>query len=274
MKKVTIIGGNGTVGRVLADGLAGEGYEVTVLDLKEPDEKPAARFVRVDAADYNEVVKSIPANTDAVINLLAVKPTGDLLDRQEFEKMTDIFFKATYTILRAAAELGVPKVVFASSNHVTDVYEKDGDSLLGRQINTDDYPQSKSLYGLLKLASENLGYLFSHQLDAKVSVINLRIGTAAENEQETLRAKPRSKKRCYPTPTSSGFLKLRSNPAKHMVHIMLSATIRGGRGRSIPPFRNWGTNRKSALQTSLMKTEVSSSKVMIFFSAFLILLKK
>ncbi|MCY8573339.1 NAD-dependent epimerase/dehydratase family protein [Bacillus haynesii] len=194
MKKVTIIGGNGTVGRVLADGLAGEGYEVTVLDLKEPDEKPAVRFVRVDAADYNEVVKSIPANTDAVINLLAVKPTGDLLDRQEFEKMTDIFFKATYTILRAAAELGVPKVVFASSNHVTDVYEKDGDSLLGRQINTDDYPQSKSLYGLLKLASENLGYLFSHQLDAKVSVINLRIGTAAENEQETLRAKPRSKK--------------------------------------------------------------------------------
>ncbi|MED1144243.1 NAD-dependent epimerase/dehydratase family protein [Bacillus paralicheniformis] len=194
MKKVTIIGGNGTVGRVLAGGLAGDGYEVTVLDLKEPDEKPAVRFVRVDAADYNEVVKSIPLNTDAVINLLAVKPTGDLLDRREFEKMTDIFFKATYTILRAAAELGVPKVVFASSNHVTDVYEKNGDSLLGRKINTDDYPQSKSLYGLLKLASENLGYLFSHQSDAKVSVINLRIGTAAENEQETLRAKPRSKK--------------------------------------------------------------------------------
>jgi len=194
VKKVTIIGGNGTVGRVLAGGLAGEGYEVTVLDLKEPDEKPAVRFVRVDAADYNEVVKSIPLNTDAVINLLAVKPTGDLLDRREFEKMTDIFFKATYTILRAAAELGVPKVVFASSNHVTDVYEKNGDSLLGRKINTDDYPHSKSLYGLLKLASENLGYLFSHQSDAKVSVINLRIGTAAENEQETLRAKPRSKK--------------------------------------------------------------------------------
>ena len=73
MKKVTIIGGNGTVGRVLAGGLAGEGYEVTVLDLKEPDEKPAVRFVRVDAADYNEVVKSIPLNTDAVINLLAPK---------------------------------------------------------------------------------------------------------------------------------------------------------------------------------------------------------
>jgi len=274
VKKVTIIGGNGTVGRVLAGGLAGEGYEVTVLDLKEPDEKPAVRFVRVDAADYNEVVKSIPLNTDAVINLLAVKPTGDLLDRREFEKMTDIFFKATYTILRAAAELGVPKVVFASSNHVTDVYEKNGDSLLGRKINTDDYPHSKSLYGLLKLASENLGYLFSHQSDAKVSVINLRIGTAAENSKKRCAQNRGAKKRCYPTPTSSKSLKPQSNPAKHTVHIMLSATIRGGRGRSIPPFGNWGSSRKSAPQTSLMKTDVSSSKVMIFFSAFLILLKK
>lgn len=90
---MTIVGGNGTVGRVLAGGLAGEGYEVTVLDLKEPDDKQAVRFIRVDATDYNEVVKSIPAQTNALINLLAVKPSGDLLDRQEFAKMTDIFLK-------------------------------------------------------------------------------------------------------------------------------------------------------------------------------------
>lgn len=87
VKKVTIVGGNGTVGRVLAGGLAGEGYEVTVLDLKEPDDKQAVRFIRVDATDYNEVVKSIPAQTNALINLLAVKPSGDLLDRQEFRSL-------------------------------------------------------------------------------------------------------------------------------------------------------------------------------------------
>lgn len=94
----------------------------------------------------------------------------------------------------------MPKVVFASSNHVTDVYEKGGDSLLGRQINTNDYPQSKSLYGLLKLASENLGYLFSHQLDAKVSVINLRIGTAAENEPRNAARKTEKQKNAFIPP--------------------------------------------------------------------------
>ncbi|MEC1263095.1 NAD(P)-dependent oxidoreductase [Bacillus swezeyi] len=194
MKKVMIIGGNGTVGRVLANGLSDDGYELTIMDLKKPDRALPARFVQGDATDYETIVRSIPAHTDVLINLLAVKPSGDLLDRNEFEKMTDIFFKATYTILRAAAELGVPKVIFASSNHVTDVYEKDGVSLLDRQIKTDDYPQSKSLYGLLKLASENLGYLFSHHSGVPISVINLRIGTAAENEKEALHVKPRTTK--------------------------------------------------------------------------------
>ncbi|MFN2747566.1 MULTISPECIES: NAD-dependent epimerase/dehydratase family protein [Bacillus] len=192
MKKVMIFGGNGTVGRILAKGLSRDGYELTVMDLKKPESAMSARFVRGDATDYEQVVNSIPARTDVLINLLAVKPSGDLLDRNEFEKMTGIYFKATYSILRAAAECGVPKVIFASSNHVTDVYEKDGVSLLEREIQTDDYPQSKSLYGLLKLASENLGHLFAHHSEAPHSVINLRIGTAADNEKETLHKKPRT----------------------------------------------------------------------------------
>ena len=73
VKKVTIVGGNGTVGRVLAGGLAGEGYEVTVLDLKEPDDKQAVRFIRVDATDYNEVVKSIPAQTNPLMESFGCK---------------------------------------------------------------------------------------------------------------------------------------------------------------------------------------------------------
>ncbi|ASB87842.1 NAD(P)-dependent oxidoreductase [Bacillus sonorensis] len=194
MKKVMIIGGNGTVGRILVRGLSDEGYDLSVMDVKQPDQELPVRFVQADATNYEETVKGIDEHTDVLINLLAVKPSGNLLDQREFEKMTDIFFKATYTILRAAAELGVPKVIFASSNHVTDIYEKDGVSLLMRRIHTDDYPQSKSLYGLLKLASENLGYLFSHHSGAPISVINLRIGTAVENEREALLTKPRTKK--------------------------------------------------------------------------------
>lgn len=194
VKKVTIVGGSGTVGRILIRGLSDEGYDLTVMDVKKPEEELPARFIQADARNDEETVKAIPEDTDVLINLLAVKPTGNLLDKHEFENMTDIFFKATYTMLMAAVQRGVSKVIFASSNHVTDVYEQNGVSLLKRPIQTEDYPLSKSLYGLLKLASENLGYLFSHHSGVPVSVINLRIGTAVENEKEALLTKPRTKK--------------------------------------------------------------------------------
>ncbi len=61
---------------------------------------------------------------------------------------------------RSAARLGIQKVIFASSNHVTDRYEKDGHSLLGREITADDVPATINVYRILKFASEQLGSLF------------------------------------------------------------------------------------------------------------------
>jgi NAD+ dependent glucose-6-phosphate dehydrogenase len=116
--------------------------------------------------------------------------------------MTDVYFKASYNILQAAVELGIHKVVFASSNHVTDFYEKDGNSLLGREITIQDYPYSKGLYGILKLASENLGHMFAHQ--HQLSVINIRIGSVPKDEREALRKKPRLTKTLLSRPDTVG----------------------------------------------------------------------
>ncbi|MDQ0255950.1 nucleoside-diphosphate-sugar epimerase [Evansella vedderi] len=83
--------------------------------------------------------------------------------------------------------------IFASSNHVTDYYEVEGKSLLGREINVNDYPYMKSVYGLLKLASEQAGFLFTQH--RSMSCINLRIGSVPP-EEETIAIKkhPRLKK--------------------------------------------------------------------------------
>ncbi|WP_286058147.1 NAD-dependent epimerase/dehydratase family protein [Bacillus mojavensis] len=189
MRKVLIAGGNGVIGRILAEGLMSE-YEVTVLDKDRYD--GITHAIQADASNYEDLLKKIPRDTDVIVNLLAVKIKYDVMDVAEFEKMTDIFYRATYYLCRAAAELGIPKVVFASSNHVTDVYEKDGHSLLGREITTDDYPLSKNLYGVLKLTSEHVGHLF--YLENKLSVINLRIGTVVTDEMDTLHEKDRTKK--------------------------------------------------------------------------------
>ncbi|WP_088102804.1 NAD-dependent epimerase/dehydratase family protein [Halalkalibacter urbisdiaboli] len=179
MKKIAILGGAGTIGQLLAKGLRSQ-YEVIVMDknLKSfPLEEVTT--IQVDATNYQQLLQQIPKDADALINLLKTDTDDAIEEIATFEQMTDVFFKASYYILMAAKELNIPKVIFASSNHVTDYYEKDGKSLLGREIKVDDYPYSKGLYGLLKLASEQAGFLFS--LHSSLSVINIRIGSVPKD---------------------------------------------------------------------------------------------
>ena len=187
-KKVVLIGGSGTIGKVLYEGL-NEKYEVMILDKQRPTFQ--AEFIEVDATNFDQLVTRIPSDTDALVNLLTIKTERDLEDIEEFHKMTEIHFIASFYILRAAVVLGIPKIVYASSNHTTDRYEREGISTLGREINISDYPYSRGLYGVLKLASENIGHIFSKKTGYPHSVINLRIGSVVPDEKEAVRENER-----------------------------------------------------------------------------------
>ncbi|WP_223701477.1 NAD-dependent epimerase/dehydratase family protein [Sutcliffiella deserti] len=181
MKKIVLIGGNGTIGSVLKNGLRNE-YEVIVCDKQEQTDESG--YLQLDATNYEELYENIPLDADVLINLLATETDEHVEDIEQFDKMTEVFFKAGYYLLDVATKRNIPRVIIASSNHVTDGYEKDGESLLGRKINVQDYPYSKGLYGILKLASENVGRLFSDEKE--VSVINLRIASVPKDEVEDI----------------------------------------------------------------------------------------
>ncbi|MGM7722719.1 NAD-dependent epimerase/dehydratase family protein [Metabacillus sp. Hm71] len=187
-KKVTIIGGAGTVGSIVQNRLSDK-YEFTVLDKNISNE--AENAIQVDATNFDALLESIPKDTDALINLLTIKVENDLKDIEQFHKMAEIHFTASFYILHAAILLGIPKVVFASSNHTTDYYEEDGISTLGREITIDDYPFSRGLYGVLKLASENIGHILAQEKEHNLSVINLRIGSVQKDEQKAVKEKKR-----------------------------------------------------------------------------------
>ncbi|MDF2791052.1 MAG: hypothetical protein K0S80_4154 [Neobacillus sp.] len=140
----------------------------------------------VDATNFETLLHSIPKDSDALINLLTIKTENDLKDVQNFRNITNIHFISSFYVLHAAITLGIPKVVYASSNHTTDYYEKNGFSSLGREINTSDYPHSCGLYGVLKFASENIGQLLVSQTD-DLSIINLRIGSVHHDEQKAVK---------------------------------------------------------------------------------------
>jgi len=189
-KKIAIIGGNGLIGSILEEGLSDK-YDITILD-KKVDDLP--NHVEVDATNFEELIRKIPADCEALVNLLNVKTKNDFKDVNQFRKKTEIHFLASFYILRAAIELGIGKVVYASSNHVTDFYETDGVSALGREITVDDYPYSRNLYGTLKLASENIGHILAYEEENNLSVINLRIGSVRRNEVKDLQTNPRINK--------------------------------------------------------------------------------
>lgn len=181
MKKVVLLGGSGTIGSVLARGLK-EHYHVVIMDMIEPSWN--GDFIQVDATNYEDLLEKTPGDTDVIINLLRTDTTKGIEDKECFEKLTSVFFQASYYILLVAREKGIRRVVYASSNHVTDAYEKDGFSLLGREITVEDVPKSKGLYGVLKFASEQLGALFAEE--GSVSVINLRIASVPPLEKRVL----------------------------------------------------------------------------------------
>jgi NAD+ dependent glucose-6-phosphate dehydrogenase len=187
-KKVTIIGGAGTIGSILSKGLRDK-YNLTIIDKNIPNHDE--NFIQVDATNPQLLLESIPKDSDCLINLLTIKTDNDLKNVDEFHKMTEIHFMSSFYILHAAITLGIPKVVYASSNHTTDYYESNGKSKLGREINTSDYPYSRGLYGVLKLASENIGHIIAREKSNNLSIINLRIGSVQPDEYQAVKEEDR-----------------------------------------------------------------------------------
>ncbi|MDX8045232.1 NAD-dependent epimerase/dehydratase family protein [Gracilibacillus sp. S3-1-1] len=183
MKKVTIIGGAGTVGDILLKQLH-EDYDLLVLD--KSIKQNTATHCYVDATDMQSLTEAIPEDTDVLINLLRIETSQAIEPTEVFNQMTDVFFKASYYMMFIADMYKIPKVIFASSNHVTDYYEENGYSKLGREITTQDYPAPKGLYGVLKIASEQAGFIFSLHTD--LSILNIRIGSVP-NENELVAMK-------------------------------------------------------------------------------------
>jgi uronate dehydrogenase len=105
------------------------------------------------------------AGIDSVIHM-AGNPSG----ATPFEVILEANIRGTYTVYEASHRSGVRRVVFASTNHVTGYYEKNG------IYTTPDMPaRPDSYYGASKAYGEDLGRYY---VDAfGLSVICLRIGS-------------------------------------------------------------------------------------------------
>jgi uronate dehydrogenase len=181
---LVVTGGAGLIGGVLREGLS-RSYEVRRLDrARGPD------IDRVDMRRLSRVERAF-ASADAVVDLAANSDVDAPWDDVLRNNVT-----ATYNCLEAARRAGVRRVVFASSNHVVGLYEKDepyASIVRGNYAGLDPERLPRltsttairpdSAYGVGKAFGEAAARLYAEEHG--VSVICLRIGTVNHADRPT-----------------------------------------------------------------------------------------
>lgn len=176
--RVVITGAGGLIGGLLREGLGGD-WDVVGVDAR------VGRRERIERVDMTKLraAKRAFAGAEYVVDL-AAKPDPEISWTEAFENN----MRATLNALEAAQTAGVKRVVYASSNHVTGLYERDEPyaSILGGRyegldpsetplLSTAAPPRPDGPYAVAKAFGEAAGRYYAEAYG--LSVICLRIGT-------------------------------------------------------------------------------------------------
>ena len=114
--RVIVTGGSGRAGIHTVREFADAGYEVINLDTKRPTQSLPGGFIQLDLTDAGEVYDAlIQVKPDWVCHL-AANPSPSGYPRQQTFANNVI---STYNVMQAAGDLGVKRLVYASSEMAT-----------------------------------------------------------------------------------------------------------------------------------------------------------
>ena len=165
MNRLVITGGAGRIGTALRP-LLREQYQLRLLDVQEPSTSLGANeeFRLIDVANL-EAVETALEGADAVLHL-AGQPSTASTWSAVFKDNID----ATHSVFEAARRQAVPKIVFASTNHVVGFYNLEQVWPIDTQVPI----RPDSLYGVSKACGEALARYYADAFG--ISIICLRIG--------------------------------------------------------------------------------------------------
>ncbi len=112
--KILVTGGSGRIGRYVVKELGSAGHDVTSVDIVAP-EGGLSRSLRVDLTDAGEVYQALAAaGAEAVIHMGAWANAGIVSDARTYGDNV----RGTFNLFQACADLGIQRVVSASSAQV------------------------------------------------------------------------------------------------------------------------------------------------------------
>jgi nucleoside-diphosphate-sugar epimerase len=174
MATVAVTGGSGKAGRVVVRDLRQRGHRVLNIDLVPSPESPHPEadipFLRADLTDFGQTLEALSgghtmAGIEAVVHLAAIPSPAHATPDQVFRAN----ITSTYTVLSAAARLGLPRVVRASSETTLGLpFKRAPDYVPVDEAHT--YPETS--YALSKVLGEEIARQF-HRWNG-ITIIGLR----------------------------------------------------------------------------------------------------
>ncbi len=163
-KRVLITGAAGRIGVEVHRGLR-ERYDLRLMYHRKVLAAQNGEEVVVGSISDLERMEEVVDGVDAIVHL-----AGDPNMEATWESVLNANIQGAYCLYEAARRRGVKRIVFASTNHVTGIYEEEG------QFTTPEMPvRPDSFYGASKAFGEDLGRYYADRFGLEVAC--LRIGS-------------------------------------------------------------------------------------------------
>lgn len=158
---VLVTGGSGRIGRYVVRALAAAGHTVINADLAAASSEPG-RCLRVDLTDAGQVYQALAQSRAAAVVHLGAWPNADMTPhtRTYADNVT-----GTYNLLQACADLGIRRVVSASTNQV---YGFAGAPPVYVPVDEDHPLRPVNCYALSKMAGEQAAAYFTANYDMTI----------------------------------------------------------------------------------------------------------
>ena len=169
-KKIVITGTAGLLGPYVVDHFLAEGYEVLSVDLNQPKELKCPHWT-VDLTDIGQVFGMLNG-AYGVVHLAAVPRNGLTTPQKTYENN----IMSSYNIYEACSQLGINKVVIASSECAYGFCFAKEDLVPAYLPLDEDHPLwSEDSYGMAKIAAEETAKGFVLR-NPDMQIINMRLG--------------------------------------------------------------------------------------------------
>ncbi|RFC61836.1 NAD(P)-dependent oxidoreductase [Fulvimarina endophytica] len=170
MSKLLVTGAAGGLGTLMRGRLDSVAKTLRLSDIAEMEPGGAdAEFVRCDLADRNAVM-SLVEGCDGILHL------GGVSIEKSFDKILPANIVGVYNLYEAARAHGMPRILFASSNHTIGYYTQD------THLTADVPLRPDGLYGVSKCFGEAVASLYHDKFGQETAIV--RIGSCFEKPRD------------------------------------------------------------------------------------------